>query len=104
MVVIETKVFEKLIDRLLAVDERLLLLDALAKNPAAGDVIPKAGGARKLRWAAGSRGKRGGLRVVYLWARSQNQELCVLVYPKSDKSDLTTEEIRMIAKEAKLWL
>ena len=37
----------------------------IAANPEAGDVIPGADGARKVRWAASGRGKRGGARVIY---------------------------------------
>jgi hypothetical protein len=39
----------------------------LIDHPDAGDVIPGAGGARKLRWAAKGKGKRGGARIVYLY-------------------------------------
>jgi hypothetical protein len=39
----------------------------LARNPEAGDIVPGAGGIRKLRWKDPRRGKgrRGGLRVIY---------------------------------------
>jgi hypothetical protein len=36
----------------------------LIDYPDAGDVIPSAGGARKLRWAAKGKGKRGGARII----------------------------------------
>jgi hypothetical protein len=36
----------------------------LIDHPDAGGVIPGAGGARKLRWAAEGKGKRGGARVI----------------------------------------
>jgi hypothetical protein len=40
----------------------------LMKNPEAGDLIPDTGGLRKLRFADARRGKgkRGGLRVIYI--------------------------------------
>jgi hypothetical protein len=37
----------------------------LAVNPEAGDVEPKSGGIRKIRWVSGGKGKRGGVRVIY---------------------------------------
>jgi len=40
------------------------LADYLIDHPDAGDVIPGADGARKLRWAAKGKGKRGGARIV----------------------------------------
>ena len=38
----------------------------LIDHPDAGVVIPGAAGARKLRWAAKGKGKRGGARIIYL--------------------------------------
>ena len=39
----------------------------LARNPEEGDLVPGAGGIRKLRWKDPRRkkGKRGGLRIIY---------------------------------------
>lgn len=62
----------------------------LISRPDAGDVIPGAGGARKLRWAAKGKGKRGGARVIY-------QLRC---YAKNVRTDLTADEkkeLRQIA-------
>lgn len=39
----------------------------LISHPNAGQVIPGAGGARKLRWAAKGKGKRAGARIIYLF-------------------------------------
>jgi hypothetical protein len=39
----------------------------LIDHPDAGDVIPAAGGLRKLRWAAKGKGKRGGARIIYVY-------------------------------------
>ena len=36
----------------------------LIDRPDEGDVIPGAGGTRKLRWAAKGKGKRGGARII----------------------------------------
>jgi hypothetical protein len=51
--------------RLLSPEERMALLEYLAANPRAGDLIPGAGGVRKLRWARGGRGKSAGVRAIY---------------------------------------
>ncbi len=50
---------------MLATEERFALIDKLASNPHCGDLIPGLGGIRKLRFAAGGRGKSGGFRVIY---------------------------------------
>ena len=104
MVFLETNVFVKLIDKFLSDDERFALFNQLLENPDSGDLIRAGGGSRKLRWLLRGQGKRGGLRVIYVWSKSKNQVLFLLTYPKSQKSDLTPEEIKLIAKEAKLWL
>ena len=71
----------------------------LIDHPDAGDVIPGAGGARKLRWAAKGKGKRGGARIIYLYIVIT---ACVYLLrcAKNVKTDLTVEEkkeLRQIA-------
>ena len=49
--VIETPTFQKQAAKLWSEDERLSFIDWIAANPLAGDVIPGADGARKVRWS-----------------------------------------------------
>lgn len=49
--VIETPTFQKQAEKLWSEDERLAFIDWIAANPLAGDVIPGADGARKVRWS-----------------------------------------------------
>jgi hypothetical protein len=58
--VVETAEFVAGARRVLTEAERLELIDFLAANPRAGDLMPGTGGARKLRWGATGKGKRGG--------------------------------------------
>jgi hypothetical protein len=58
--VIETPEFLAATRKLMEAGERGLLVDHLAHNPKAGDLIPGTGGVRKLRWGLEGRGKRGG--------------------------------------------
>lgn len=104
MVFYETPVFIKLIDKFLSDDERFALLNTLLKNPDSGDLVPRGGGIRKVRFALKGKGKSGGLRVVYAWSKTREQIIFFVAFPKSEKSDLTQDEIKMFAKEAKLWL
>lgn len=45
--------------------ERKVVIDYLAAHPQAGDIMEGTGGIRKLRWARDSKGKSGGVRVIY---------------------------------------
>ena len=58
----------------------------------AGDVIPGAGGARKLRWAAKGKGKRGGARIIYLYMMVASRIYLLRCYAKNVKADLTADE------------
>jgi hypothetical protein len=70
------------------------LQDALAANPEEGDLIPGAGGVRKLRWADTRRGKgkRGGLRVIYYCFLSDEEIWLLTLYGKDEASDLSKDE------------
>lgn len=94
MEVIETKVFTRRLQALLDDGAYSLLQDKLIKNPDAGDLIQGSGGVRKIRWGVPGSGKRGGLRVVYYWAVSHDIIYMLTIYPKSEKDDLTKEEIK----------
>ena len=76
----------------------------LSDHPDAGAVIPGSGGARKLRWAAKGKGKRGGARIVYLYVVIAARIFLIRCYAKNLKSDLTAEEkkqLRQIAAHLK---
>ena len=47
--IIETPTFKKLADKIWSEDERLDFIKWISLNPLAGDVIPGADGARKVR-------------------------------------------------------
>jgi hypothetical protein len=66
----------------------------LAKNPEAGDMVPGAGGIRKMRWRDPRRGKgrRGGLRIIYYCFLSEREIWLLTLYDKDEAADLTKEE------------
>jgi hypothetical protein len=67
-------------------------------------VIPGAGGARKLRWAAKGKGKRGGARIIYLYVVIGARIFLLRCYSKNVKTDLTADEkkeLRQIAANLK---
>ena len=76
------------------------LQQALASNPEKGDVIPGAGGIRKLRWrdSRRSKGKRGGLRIVYYCFLSDEEIWLLTLYSKDEASDLSRDEKTQLRK------
>ena len=70
--VIETPEFLTVTRRIMDDEERAVLIDYLAYNPGAGDLIRGTGGVRKLRWGLAGRGKRGGARVIYFYHKPQD--------------------------------
>jgi hypothetical protein len=68
--------------------------EAIASNPEIGDVVPGAGGLRKMRFGYGRSGKSGGGRTIY-YALSDEVVFMITAYAKVDKSDLTAEETRL---------
>jgi hypothetical protein len=76
----------------------------LIDHPDVGDVIPGAGGARKLRWAAKGKGKRGGARIIYVYVVIAARIYLLRCYAKNVRTDLTADErkeLRRIAAELK---
>ncbi len=72
--------------------ERTLLVDYLAYNPAAGDLVPGTGGVRKLRWGLEGRGKRGGARVVYFYHDAGMPIFALTAYAKNERADLSQRD------------
>ena len=66
--VVETPEFQRRIERLLGDDQRQVLIDHMANNPDAGELMPGTGGARKLRWRLAGTGKSGGIRVITFYS------------------------------------
>lgn len=72
--------------------------NVLLDNPMAGTVVKNSGGLRKVRVAPIGQGKSGSFRIVYLL---RTPFVFVLwVYAKSEKSDLTSKEWRVLAQIA----
>ena len=91
--VIETPTFMKQVSGLWTESERLDFVSWIASNPTAGDVIPGADGARKVRWAAQGKGKRSGARVIYFNLSDDEIVLLVAVYAKSDRTNILPKDI-----------
>jgi hypothetical protein len=88
-----TAVFDKNWNEIDLTDDDLRKLqDFILQNPNAGDVIVGTGGLRKLRWVLPGRGKRGGVRVLYVEFISHEKVILVNCYNKSEKDTASNKE------------
>ena len=101
MELIETSTFTRQITALLGDEEYGLFQSRLAANPSLGVLIKGGGGIRKIRIAVGTRGKRGGARVIYYWAIRKDVILLLYAYPKSVSADLSPKQVTQLAKVVK---
>ena len=62
-------------------------------------MIPGSGGVRKLRWRQPGRGKRGGLRVIYFFEKSEDEIWLLTIYAKSEKDDMPAPILKRIREE-----
>ncbi|WP_373510130.1 DNA-binding protein [Thiocapsa sp.] len=92
--VIETPTFQKQSDAIWSEDERLDFVTWISLHPMAGEVIPGAGGARKVRWSVRSQGKRGGARVIYFNLPAEGVLYLIAVYKKSERENMTIDDIK----------
>src|SRR5438132_11761462 len=90
--VVETPEFLTQARGLLSEQERGELVDFLAHNPAAGDLMQGTGGARKLRWGAKGKGKRGGARVITFYGGPDLPVFLMTIFTKGERANLTKAE------------
>lgn len=72
----------------------MAFIDWISDNPLAGDVIPGADGARKVRWSVAGKGKRGGTRVIYFNLSADGVLLLVAVYAKSGQDNIAAGDVK----------
>ncbi len=93
MELIRTAAFTKAIQKLKVTDAELEALESeIATNPQAGDVIQGLKGVRKIRFAMGGKGKRGGGRCIYLVLTLDDAVYLLLAYGKSKQTDLSQRQ------------
>lgn len=99
MIFIETTTFTKLLPKYLTDDEYRLFQWYLILNPEVGDLVRGSGGVRKVRWAPEGKGKRGGIRIMYYWKKSDEEIWLLTLYSKSEKASIPGHILRKIAEE-----
>jgi len=98
---IETSTFTRQMTTLLSDEDYGEFQSRLVANPGLGALIKGGGGIRKIRVAIGSRGKRGGARVIYYWAVRKDLILLLYAYSKNVSADLTPRQVAQLAKVVK---
>jgi|SRR5579871_3027281 len=98
MVFIEAPAFTRHVAEYLDDEQYRKLQSRLAAHPEVGDLMPGTGGFRKLRWADArrSKGRRGGLRLIYYYFSSDQQIWLMTLYDKNEATDLTPAEKRAL--------
>src|SRR4051812_47899355 len=72
--------------------EREEFVSFIAANPDTGDVVAETGVVWKVRWSRAGTGKRGGVRVIYLYHDANRPLYLLMVYAKARKEDLSADE------------
>ncbi len=94
---VETTIFRIKVDGL-ASDLLKRIQDLILENPEAGDTVAGTGGLRKMRVEDKQRGKgkRGGLRILYLDLPDQNLTFLLTLYAKNEKEDISSDEKKLL--------
>jgi mRNA-degrading endonuclease RelE of RelBE toxin-antitoxin system len=96
---IESKIFERELPYYLDDEQYRQLQDFMIENPEAGDVVPRSGGVRKLRWGTQGKGKRGGVRIIY-YAKYHPKEMWMLaIYAKSKQTNAPAHILKQLKEE-----
>ena len=98
MQVFSTRTYERSVRKLLGKGARREMEEAIMATPDAAPIIRGTGGIRKLLWAGSGRGKRGGIRTVYIYHANPNAIYLLAAYAKSDREDLTPADTKALSR------
>ena len=96
--VVETPYYLTRANKLLSEAEQQVLVSTVAAAPDAGVFL--GGGLRKLRFARGGKGKRGGVRVVYFYHDEDMPVFMLEIFDKNEKDNLSAVELKSLVKLA----
>ena len=95
--VIETRSYQTRAAKLLTRDEQDRVVEMIARDPTCGVVLKETGGIRKVRFAAGERGKSGGVRVVYYFHSDVMPVFLLTLFARNEKDNLSKSERNSLA-------
>jgi hypothetical protein len=97
MRIIRTKRYLKDMKRLGASPTEMSALEtSILFDPLGGSVMPGLNGVRKIRFAFGGRGKRGGGRAIYFLKWADEAILMITAYAKNEKQDLSPADRKVL--------
>jgi len=99
--IVELSPFLAQVGKAITANNRDDLIEYLARHPEVGNVIPRTGGLRKLRWGGKQQGKRGGLRIIYYFYNDSAPVFLLTAYNKSTQTNLTTQQEKALSELAK---
>ncbi len=97
--VAETDLFSSQVEDYWGELERQEFATFIATRPDAGDVVPGAGGVRKVRWKRPGTGKRGGVRVIYYNRLDDGEIWLLLIYSKSADDNIPAHILNTLREE-----
>ena len=98
MTVVETREFQQRAATRMSDAERQDFITFIAGHPEDGIMMVGTGGVRKSRWGVGSRGKSGGVRVVYYYHNLTMPIFLLTVFAKNERDNLPQRD-RNILKQ-----
>lgn len=99
LTVVESPLFQSLWPDYWNEDERAEFATWLAHSPDVGDVVPRSGGVRKVRWSRQGAGKRGGVRVIYFNRLVHGEIWLLLIYAKSARDNVPADVLKQLKQE-----
>lgn len=83
-------------------DEMTDVVNAIAADPQAGAIMPRCGGARKVRVAKPGTGKSGGYRVITFYGGPKMPVFLLTVFGKNERANLSEKEKGQVARLCKI--
>lgn len=100
--VVETKAYISAAkDAGMSEEEMQAVVNTVAADPQAGAIMPRCGGARKLRVAKPGSGKSGGYRVITYFGGEDMPVFLLTVFGKNEKANLSEAEKKALAAMTK---
>lgn len=93
---VRLRTFERTARGLLSDEDERQIEQDIAEDPEAAPIITATGGVRKIRGRLGQHGKRGGVRILYLYVAAKETVYLLLAFPKNVRENISNAEKRTI--------